>query len=323
MEIRAKDYLVVKEGLYFAVVSDSIESGRALTWLRYMRDRTGMHKLDTQTAAAMISEQYPQYLFHSEVADIDLHGVPQTDIQYVLKPQQAVQHLLALAEPDNKQLDAIKLIKLLADNGIPVKYLGITGSLLLNAHTDQSDIDLLVYDRRHFHETRAILTELVASGELKPLALDDWRDAYVRRDCSFSFEDYLWHEQRKHNKCIVGDSRVDISMILQQDEALALSETAQKLGHETLIAEVLDDNNGFDYPARYSVKHESIDEILVYTATYIGQARAGEMVEASGIVEQIASGMKRLIIGTSREAQGEYLKVIQSEQQKSEEINGT
>ena len=47
-------------------------------------------------------------------------------------------------------------------------------------------------------------------------------------------------------------------------------------------------------------------------ATYTGQAVSGEVVEASGVLELGPADQQRLVIGTSREAQGEYLKVVES-----------
>ncbi|MFT7235918.1 MAG: putative nucleotidyltransferase, partial [Methylophagaceae bacterium] len=56
---------------------------------------------------------------------------------------------------------------------------------------------------------------------------------------------------------------------------------------------------------------KEVTEILVYTNTYVGQAKTGEKIEVSGAVEcDIATGKCRLIVGSSREAVGEYIKVI-------------
>lgn len=312
MDTRAKDYIVVDGKLFLAVVSDTVESGRVLTWLRYLRAHNSMQKLDTIAADSYIREHYPHYIYHSLHADTELHGIPETDIQHVLKPPQAVQHLLAMAEPDSKQQDALLLLTLLTANGISPQCLGLTGSLLLNAQTDKSDVDLLVYGRDAFFHTRQVIAKLVKTGELKPLEMAAWQEAWQRRDCSLDFETWLWHEQRKLNKCISGTSKVDVSMMPNRDELPVAVEASKKLGKTTLVAQVIDDQYTYDFPSRYRIAHDSIDEVVVYTATFTGQAETGEVVEASGMLEQTDSGRQRLVVGTSREAAGEYLKVIQS-----------
>jgi predicted nucleotidyltransferase len=47
-----------------------------------------------------------------------------------------------------------------------------------------------------------------------------------------------------------------------------------------------------------------------YTATYTGQVKFGERVEISGLLERSSSGDQRVMVGSSREAEGQYIKVI-------------
>jgi predicted nucleotidyltransferase len=79
----------------------------------------------------------------------------------------------------------------------------------------------------------------------------------------------------------------------------------------TLQAQVIDDEAAFDYPAEFKLNHPQISAVVSFTATYTGQAVNGEIVEASGLVEQNHEGFKRLVVGSSREADGEYIRVIQ------------
>jgi len=93
--------------------------------------------------------------------------------------------------------------------------------------------------------------------------------------------------------------------------------------------------NPFSYPAYYEIlddiTHE-ITKILCWTHTYVGQAFEGENVEVCGMLEEINNGTdsnnngtdinnngtdinetdyeKFIIVGTSRKAIGEYIKVI-------------
>jgi uncharacterized protein len=46
-----------------------------------------------------------------------------------------------------------------------------------------------------------------------------------------------------------------------------------------------------------------------FTPTYAGQAAAGEMIEASGWLEADTKGTLRLVVGTSRESPGEWIRV--------------
>jgi predicted nucleotidyltransferase len=84
----------------------------------------------------------------------------------------------------------------------------------------------------------------------------------------------------------------------------------QKLGKITLKCRVTADIRAFDYPAELKIAHEYISTVVCFTATYTGQAFCGEMIEVSGALEQSESGQQRIVVGATREADGEYIKVI-------------
>lgn len=78
------------------------------------------------------------------------------------------------------------------------------------------------------------------------------------------------------------------------------------LGRATIEATVTDASLSFDSPAAYRVDHDEISRVVSFTHTYSGQALAGEVIEAKGVVEE--HGDERwLIVGTTREAKGEYI----------------
>ena len=86
----------------------------------------------------------------------------------------------------------------------------------------------------------------------------------------------------------------------------APSGKGEVLGKQTIVAKVTDASLAFDNPAVYNIEHESVKKVLSFTHTYSGQAFTGETIEACGVLEQ--HGRERwLIIGTTRQAKGEYI----------------
>jgi hypothetical protein len=192
-------------------------------------------------------------------------------------------------------------------NGTP-PWLGVTGSLLVGSHQAESDIDLVCYGRDNFVVARQRLRIATDEGVLGELSVALWRDAYQRRGCSLTFEEYLWHERRKHNKFACDGTKIDISLIDAEPPGVNVRGTKR---HRAVIqAMVVKDTHAFDSPACYSIQHSSIRDVVCYTPTYAGQAQVGETLEASGWVEQADDGVRRLIVGSSREAVGEYVKVV-------------
>lgn len=310
MFVRPKDYISIDNNLFFAVVSEFQEDDRALAWLRYLNTDKGMSKLNTEEAAHYIDKNYPEFKFHSSYADINLHGIPLESIGKVYRPDQAVENLLNLNSPDLIQQDAIYIINLLLESGVKQETIGVTGSLMLNTQNDQSDIDMVVYGRENFFKTRKIIQNKIESRALDSLNDSNWQEAYKRRDCALSFEEYKMHESRKYNKCISGSTKVDISMIPENYERFQEAGPYIKIGKNKIVTTVIDDTYTYDFPARFLVNDGEINEVVSYTATYTGQAIVGERIEAAGYIEQGIDGENRLLIGSSREAVGEYIRVI-------------
>ncbi len=312
MTVRPKDYIIVDQHLYFAVVDYGIEQGRACCFLRYVQDDNGLHKLDTQAADALIRRRYPHYLFHSQRADIELHGIPLDQDHQHLMPEQTTIYLNGLDILNEIQENALTVISLLKKGGIKTENIGITGSLMLRNENATSDIDIVIYGRPVFFKARELIRQAVTSGQLHPLTDSDWQESYRRRACSFSFTDYRWHEQRKWNKCLSGKTKVDMSMLAEHDERIVTDSRYKKQRSDCIQARVTDASLAYDFPAKFAIDHDEIREVLVYTATYTGQAEKNERIEAAGVVEQSIDGKQRLVIGTSREAENEYIRVIEN-----------
>ncbi len=310
MDLRPKDYIQTEDDLFCAVVSSIIENNCALVTCRYYRDKQNQfHKLEDEAADAFLKRKHPEYIYHSKFADVLMHAVPVGDIKTILRPESGLRRLLQSGANDAKQCDARHCIRLLLDSGVPIERLGITGSLLIDAHNERSDIDLLVYGRDHHLTVREHCKQLLKDGKLSPLSDADWRITYQRRDCELSFDEYYAHEKRKFNKFICKSSKVDISLIPLASECPVDKGPFKKRGFIALSAMVINDRYSYDYPARYTIDYADISEIVSYTSTYIGQAVVGERIAAAGHIEEDAAGKKRLLVGTSRAAKKEYIKI--------------
>ena len=128
--------------------------------------------------------------------------------------------------------------------------------------------------------------------------------------CELRYADYVWHERRKWNKAVINGRKYDLNFI--DDTARADAAAYQKCGAVTLQCRIIDDTQGFDYPAEFKIDHEQFETIVSFTATYTGQAVKGEIVEVSGMAERTPQGVRRIVVGSSREAHGEYIKVIRA-----------
>lgn len=305
----AKDFISTAENLAFAVVDSGLETNRVLCFLRYVRDAGTWRKLDTDAANALLTSKYPHYLYYSARKDTQLHAVPLSAISAHYRPQERLQQLLAQAPADPVQQDLLELCTLLRDAGLPLAQFGITGSLLIGAQHAASDIDLVIYDRDCFHHTRTVMRQLLASGALQQLGAAAWQETFDRRRCALNLDDYVWHERRKYNKACINGRKFDLSYVAAQTDET--QHHYRKLGAIELRARVKDARYAFDYPALLLLDHPEISACVSYTATYVGQAENGEWVNIRGLLEAAENGERRIVVGASREAPDEYIKVLQ------------
>ncbi len=310
MQIRCKDFIETAEGLIFAVLVDGAEHHRHLCFLRYLKTATGFRKVETEEANRLVTSDFPHYRFHSVQRDIDLHGVARDKIVRHYRPMQRLPEIISSACLDPIEYKLVSVVKVLENSGISPARLGITGSLLIGAQTAGSDIDLVLYDRGDFGHLREIVRQAIANQSLESLSEAQWVETYRRRGCSLSFDEYRWHEARKYNKASFSGAKIDFSLVSEhtgQDHR-----SYRKIRPKEIIAPVTDARYAFDHPARYLVSHPDVTEIVSFTPTFAGQAIAGETVIACGILEESGCGMRRLVVGSSREAPGEYIKVVRN-----------
>lgn len=308
MRFNAKDFIKTRQGLVFAVVADGLEYGKILCFLRYLNRHGQWQKVGTEQANAFLDEHFPEYLHYSTILDTHLHAVDEAQVVRHFQPQQVLQELLQAETADPVVVDLQNLCSLLRANHLDLGQFGITGSILVGMQNHVSDIDLVCYDRDTFHQARNIIQALIAKDQCQALNDDDWLSAYQRRACDFALDDYIWHEQRKYNKAIFNQRKFDLSLSLPT--CAADGRRFQKAGFVRIQAEVVDDSHGFDYPAEFVINHLDIASVVCFTATYVGQAKQGERIEAAGQLEMDAQGRRRVVVGSTREAIGEFIRVL-------------
>lgn len=298
LPVRLRDFIEDKDGWLYAVSTyDNTDSIGCV--LRYVPDEQGerIHasgrrytKYDFEEAYALIAKKKPQY------AGL-LHQVPYAEVKRVLKPDQEIGRIAREYPRVQKLLDLFCL---------PKGTIGCTGSLLCGLANEGSDIDMVVYGK-HWFAAQRLVAQGIRDGQVEELSPDMWRKVYDKRKPEIPYDQFVLHEQRKYNRGQIEGTYFDILYTRSYDEIKsAPSGKGTVLGKMTIEATVEDSSLAFDNPAIYEVRHESVSRVLSFTHTYSGQALAGETIEACGVLEQHGSE-RWLIVGTTREARGEYI----------------
>lgn len=298
LPIRLRDFVEDQDGWLYAVSTYDNERDVGCV-LRYVPDNEGgrvnpsgqrYRKYDFEDAYGKIAREKPNY---SGL----VQRIPASDLHRVIKPDTEISRI-ANAHPRVKKL--VDLFQL------PAGTVGCTGSLLCGLENETSDIDMVVYGK-HWFAAQALVKQGIAAGKIEGMSSEMWHKVYDKRKPEIPYDVFVLHEERKWNRGQIEGTYFDILYTRSYDNLSgAPSGKGEVLGKQTIVAKVTDASLAFDNPAIYTVEHESVTKVLSFTHTYSGQALTGETIEACGVLEQ--HGKERwLIIGTTREAKGEYI----------------
>jgi len=296
--IRLRDFLIDRYGGIYAVsVYDNDEQAGCV--LRYLPDPDGeracadgkrYRKIEFDEAFAWVKEHHPEW-------ENTVHRIPLDQIASVLKPEE---EMPAIIERDPRVRKLVSLFNL------PEKSYGCTGSLLCGLENEASDIDLVVYGEHWFSAQRQ-LADAVSKGLIPEMSEEMWRKVYRKRVPEIAFDDFVAHESRKFNRGEYEGTYFDLLFSRGYAEQNRVPiKKGVPIGRDVIEATVTDASLAFDNPSVYAIDHEEISHVLSFTHTYAGQALTGEVIEAAGVVEDHGDE-KWLIVGTTREARGEYI----------------
>jgi hypothetical protein len=299
LRTRLRDFIITYDDWLFAV-ADYCHMEGVRSILRYVPDpqgKRGTHKkyrkLDFDEAFEFMKTSRPEWVK-------DVHIVPWDCVKEILAPNQK---LPSVAKQNNKVEAIVRTLE-----SIPPSKMGVTGSLLAGLENESSDIDFIVYGKAWFKARDIIARAKKEKTRITEISDEMWRDIYKKRKPELSFNEFLVHELRKGNRGMVGDTYFDLLYVRDWGEIKPCLR-GQDIGFETIEAVVTNADFAFDSPAIYKIQHPEISYVLSYTHTYAGQALVGERIEARGMVEVVGK-MKRLVVGTTREAKGEWIRSL-------------
>jgi predicted nucleotidyltransferase len=113
-------------------------------------------------------KNFPDYLYFCPFRGKELISAPIKNIDHVFVPKDCLQVILKLHRYDGIQALAVELISMLSkESGVSLSHFGMHGSIALNMHSEESDIDFVVYGTGNFRVVEETIDRLAAAGTLK------------------------------------------------------------------------------------------------------------------------------------------------------------
>jgi len=124
-----------------------------------------------QTFIEAFRKNFPTYPYYCPYRNKELITAPFELIKQVFVPKDRLVWLQNLPKHDQLQKMALDLIALISkESGVSLNEFGIHGSIALNMHAPESDIDFVVYGAENFRLVEDAITRLVNTGKLSYIA---------------------------------------------------------------------------------------------------------------------------------------------------------
>jgi predicted nucleotidyltransferase len=186
------DTFVTKDGFIFNTFGYEHPADRVFAFLKYipakfkalfkvqMLERTWKYgetqlfraeKLYTAknytTFIAAFRKNFPDYVYYCYLRNKELITAPLNLIDRVFVPRDRLDALRQVKKPDRLQKLALELVSMLSEaSGVGLDDFGIHGSIALDMHAAESDIDFVVYGSENFRLVEETIARLVNAGKL-------------------------------------------------------------------------------------------------------------------------------------------------------------
>ena len=186
------DTFVTKDGFIFNTFGYEHPADRVFAFLKYipakfkeffnvqMLERTWKYgdiqlfraeKLYTAqnytTFIAAFRKNFPDYVYYCYLRHKELITAPLNLIDRVFVPKDRLAALRQVKKPDSLQKLALDLVNMLSEeSGVGLDDFGIHGSIALDMHAPESDIDFVVYGSENFRIVEETILRLVNAGKL-------------------------------------------------------------------------------------------------------------------------------------------------------------
>ncbi|MEM2004278.1 MAG: nucleotidyltransferase domain-containing protein [Nitrososphaerota archaeon] len=332
--LRDHDYFETSDDWIFCVIGDVHPPGRVFSFLKYIpgegpwrysgktyRRVIGIYSVEELLRTMeLIRTTRPEYLYYDETVSETITAPPASSIRRALYPEAAARRILNDGPSSVLESIAAELIITLSENsGVSPSRFGVTGSLLLGNHHEESDIDLLVYGQEEFWRVMDVIDSLSRSGALRlfrDLTVDDWVSRASRKYPLLGLEDIRALSRRVMNKGFYRGRKFSIYGVRQSPIHRYGEVTYHPIGSVRGVFEVKSKLEAGFTPAIYLVEENEygVDRIVTYDMMLACMFRPGDIVEASGKLEYAVrrggESWRQLLVGSFRNAGKEYIKLL-------------
>jgi len=320
------DTLLTREGFIFNVFGYEHPKDRVFAFLKYipseLKDLFNIRLLERRwklngiefiraeklytaenyrTLTNILKDNFPDYVYFCPFRGKEVISVPLSLIKRVFTPKGCLQTLLRKGNRDRLQEAALDLITLIScASNVPFEDLGLHGSIALNMHSDESDIDIVVYGGSNFRKIETAIGKMVEEGLFK-YVFKNRLDAARKYRLRYGNRLFMYTAVRKPE---------EIKVRYGQYRYMPIKPVK-------FMCKVIDDSEAMFRPAIYEIEDyfplnpdsrlmgETIPRRVVsMVGCYRNIARIGDRIMVSGVLERVEDTLSgrvfyQVVVGTA------------------------
>jgi predicted nucleotidyltransferase len=245
--------------------------------------------------------RFPDYIYFCPFRNKELISAPIKNIAQVFVPKDCLANLFKQKQLDRIQTLALELIGLLSkESGVPLAQFGMHGSIALNMHSEESDIDFVVYGSGNFRVVEDAIARLVNEGKLRYIFGNKLDRA---RKFKGKYQDKIWMftAARLPNEVTDRYGEYRFSPVHPVKFQAVISDDAEAIYRPAIYR--FSDYVPADEQSKLSAE-QMPTRILSNIGCYRNVARKGDKVKVSGMLERMEStetgkSTYQVVVGTA------------------------
>ncbi|PMB74469.1 hypothetical protein C0195_02725 [Candidatus Bathyarchaeota archaeon] len=237
-----------------------------------------------QTFLEVFRKNFPEYVYFCPFRKKEVISAPLSHVVEVYVPKERLKALITAEKKDRLQnltLDFISLVS--GESKVSLEDFGIHGSIALNMHSVESDIDIVVYGSQNFRRVEAAIDKLVKEGTLT-YVFNNRLDAERRFKGRFLDKIFMYNAVRKSEEVTIKYGEYFYFPIAPVKFSCKVKDDSEAMFRPAIYK--IEDYSPANFAS--ALPEEKIPKLVVsMIGCYRNVARQGDEMEAAGTLERV------------------------------------
>jgi predicted nucleotidyltransferase len=229
-------------------------------------------------------KNFPDYIYYCPLRNKELLTTPLNLIDDIFVPKDCLIKLRQTENPDSLQKMALNLLYIISEaSGVELGNFGMHGSIALNMHSYESDIDFVVYGSENFRKTENAIAELVNIGKLSYL-FSNRLDSARKFQGRYMNKIFMYTAARKPNEINTKYGSTKFSLITPLKFQCTVNDDSENMFRPATYKIT----NYKSLDAKSELQIDKIpDRVISNIGCYRNIARKGSEIKVAGNLERI------------------------------------